>query len=239
MICPGSSPLARGTVLIARHGFRAGRFIPAGAGNSRLICRDRPAIPVHPRWRGEQLPNVMSPSGVNGSSPLARGTAAVLDFDDFHCRFIPAGAGNRLQTGAASRLPSVHPRWRGEQEGIHQAMHKHCGSSPLARGTACKRGPPHQQLRFIPAGAGNSERGCPGIFRAAVHPRWRGEQLPAARPGQSSVRFIPAGAGNRRRPAPAHRAAPVHPRWRGEQPRVLPQSSVVIGSSPLARGTGW
>ncbi len=70
----GLSPLARGTqqtgyLLDARD-----RFIPAGAGNSRLppgvfCCR-----PVYPRWRGE-LPHIISHGRrVGGLSPLARGT---------------------------------------------------------------------------------------------------------------------------------------------------------------------
>ena len=70
----GSSPLARGTAEVAPDRCDLLRFIPAGAGNSALH-RWHPAwIPVHPRWRGEQLILKEHKEGIDGSSPLARGT---------------------------------------------------------------------------------------------------------------------------------------------------------------------
>ena len=71
----GSSPLARGTA-----GHRAvqrarQRFIPAGAGNSAAGSSAVFLSAVHPRWRGEQPPHAPPPAQLNGSSPLARGTA--------------------------------------------------------------------------------------------------------------------------------------------------------------------
>ncbi|KDU04524.1 hypothetical protein AB46_1482 [Escherichia coli 3-267-03_S1_C2] len=49
------------------------------------------------------------------------------------------------------------------------------GLSPLARGTlpfAACRG---KRIRFIPAGAGNSEKHARAKLSFAVYPRWRGE----------------------------------------------------------------
>ena len=111
----GSSPLARGTASPCWRWRGDSRFIPAGAGNRSRPLRPGRSPAVHPRWRGEQLPNVMSPSGVNGSSPLARGTAAPPRLWRLRARFIPAGAGNRLHSGLTVLSLSVHPRWRGEQ----------------------------------------------------------------------------------------------------------------------------
>ena len=50
-------------------------------------------------------------------------------------------------------------------------------------------------------------------------------------------RFIPARAGNTARRQAAHRLDPVHPRSRGEHFLSLVLPPVVLGSSPLARGT--
>ena len=104
MICAiraivGSSPLARGTLAGADGVAGGARFIPAGAGNTRLAGRTGGRGPVHPRWRGEHKASVYLQSGLNGSSPLARGTRP--SFFRVHTlgRFIPAGAGNTRPSG--------------------------------------------------------------------------------------------------------------------------------------------
>ena len=192
----GSSPLARGTEHVRRAANSLGRFIPAGAGNSQAILRPSSAYSVHPRWRGEQETRRRFDDGHRGSSPLARGTAAIGLSARRACRFIPAGAGNRVVIREVQNERPVHPRWRGEQPVTRLELIGRYGSSPLARGTA---------------GRGHAQR-LPGT----VHPRWRGEQddgrlffrrkrgsSPLARGTVSAaaifadkVRFIPAGAGN-------------------------------------------
>ena len=69
---------------------------------------------VYPRWRGEHTSERLFRSKPHGLSPLARGTqqAFVLAHDDQ--RFIPAGAGNTLNTGELVLIDTVYPRWRGE-----------------------------------------------------------------------------------------------------------------------------
>ena len=112
----GSSPLARGTADPTRLFGSENRFIPAGAGNRVSMPPARSTSAVHPRWRGEQTATELgnSSAGVHphwrgeqpirpawpgdraGSSPLARGTAMPRKPPGRRCRFIPAGAGNRL-----------------------------------------------------------------------------------------------------------------------------------------------
>ena len=89
------------------------RFIPACAGNTRLL-RSAVAFAVHPRMRGEHGSPIQRDAVQHGSSPHARGTLAGR-CQQAQARFIPARAGNTLETPSA----------------IHCAT----GSSPHARGT--------------------------------------------------------------------------------------------------------
>ncbi len=70
----GSSPRARGTLRHRNSEDRAGRFIPACAGNARWAATTRRSLSVHPRVRGERAPSRTNASYRDGSSPRARGT---------------------------------------------------------------------------------------------------------------------------------------------------------------------
>ena len=110
----GLSPLARGTPHPERDKNRRRRFIPAGAGNT---CADRPVSQlrsVYPRWRGEHGDLLNLPPGINGLSPLARGTRRINSQVQRPARFIPAGAGNTSKWRSTARQSAVYPRWRGE-----------------------------------------------------------------------------------------------------------------------------
>ena len=91
---PGSSPLARGTHTHAVAAYLYTRFIPAGAGNTAAFVSPRDTLTVHPRWRGEHGASKSATAGLDGSSPLARGTLGFSEGIDLPYRFIPAGAGN-------------------------------------------------------------------------------------------------------------------------------------------------
>ncbi len=171
----GSSPQARGT---HRLGVRTGcesRFIPAGAGNTRLLDADRTPKPVHPRRRGEHSTPTRTGWSSIGSSPQARGTP------QRHCqkhqghRFIPAGAGNTAFNTSRAPSTAVHPRRRGEHSPTVRIAARPIGSSPQARGTPGCIQRRFARLRFIPAGAGNTCRRKRGTAMATVHPRRRGE----------------------------------------------------------------
>ncbi len=114
----GSSPRARGT----GHGDSLvsdrDRFIPAGAGN-RAAYGPAPAwTTVHPRGREEQDSAATKTTRKTGSSPRARGTDLQGDLGVAGQRFIPAGAGNSLASGASGWAMTVHPRGRGEQRNL-------------------------------------------------------------------------------------------------------------------------
>ncbi len=151
----------------------------------------------------------------------------------------------------------VHPRWRGEHAVNEVESNGAGGSSPLARGTPHTARQQADEARFIPAGAGNTERGKGWTDKAAVHPRWRGEHAiqiatveiasgssPLARGTRirrhttaTWRRFIPAGAGNTPSAFSNLYRITVHPRWRGEHALHAHELTRKCGSSPLARGT--
>ena len=151
-----------------------------------------------------------------GSSPLARGTLRGDPGRGSQRRFIPAGAGNTPSRRMTIPGWAVHPRWRGEHAELGVDAVDDVGSSPLARGTPNSRRSAEIELRFIPAGAGNTMAFFIATPPPTVHPRWRGEHPLMAtinpwKRGSSPLargtlvltrgdglprRFIPAGAGN-------------------------------------------
>ncbi len=96
----GLSPLARGTQIEIDQQIRSARFIPAGAGNTHPDLPERVKAAVYPRWRGEHGDLLNLPPGINGLSPLARGTRGEFSRNARLSRFIPAGAGNTCFTTA-------------------------------------------------------------------------------------------------------------------------------------------
>ena len=113
----GSSPLTRGTLESVESPYVIWRFIPAYAGNSLYDSNYFLTLTVHPRLRGELgiRKSVLSPGF--GSSPLTRGTHAIVFNLPPLDRFIPAYAGNSERCKQASGGTSVHPRLRGELQG--------------------------------------------------------------------------------------------------------------------------
>ena len=253
----GSSPRTRGTVGIQRGRSLVKRFIPAHAGNSRPCTRRASGSAVHPRARGEQQSSLPFFWRGCGSSPRTRGTGRHEPDSGRARRFIPAHAGNRLQSSRRAAGRGVHPRARGEQRQFRMSSALYDGSSPRTRGT----GRPHRRsarrCRFIPAHAGNSAGYASRGREPAVHPRARGEQ---DRPAEASpswagssprtrgtvargqniedgARFIPAHAGNSTAKSAKKGVRSVHPRARGEQSLTMCASAWASGSSPRTRGT--
>ncbi len=233
----GSSPQARGTQDASNAPARGQRFIPAGAGNTMQHVQPWHWPAVHPRRRGEH--------GRNGALPAV------------HRRFIPAGAGNTGTHERRGALHTVHPRRRGEHTLVYNSQNRVTGSSPQARGTLLDSNQKTEQMRFIPAGAGNTTCGSGVWATPSVHPRRRGEHCgrqslaqracgssPQARGTQLSARrqllpgrFIPAGAGNTPVDMVRDVGDAVHPRRRGEHQFLCTSRNDGHGSSPQARGT--
>ena len=135
----GLSPLARGTQIWGAPLMKSKRFIPAGAGNTAADSRAGHHRPVYPRWRGEHPFIFVSSWRDLGLSPLARGTRTKYPSLNPRRRFIPAGAGNTIETFHAIKQAAVYPRWRGEHLLIKWRARCVYGLSPLARGTPVVR----------------------------------------------------------------------------------------------------
>ncbi len=133
----GLSPLARGTLWYRLRDLTLIRFIPAGAGNIVEYSTASWRRAVYPRWRGEHRFQCPTGLGLNGLSPLARGTSQAVGGDDINPRFIPAGAGNIPVVYPQMERYQVYPRWRGEHTIKCNAKITAGGLSPLARGTSC------------------------------------------------------------------------------------------------------
>ena len=90
----GSSPLARGTLVLVLDISTPLRLIPARAGNMENVYVVETKDAAHPRSRGEHPCRAVTTTAPGGSSPLARGTFSTLGRGASARRLIPARAGN-------------------------------------------------------------------------------------------------------------------------------------------------
>ena len=153
----GSSPLARGTRYRSWLALGSRRLIPARAGSTFPGSPRTAIVSAHPRSRGEHV--APRPDGyVNpGSSPLTRGTPALLTDHDVSRGLIPTHAGTIRVTRQTEARTPAHPRSRGEHAGTLTRVAALGGSSPLARGTQRVHQILRHRGRLIPARAGNTQ----------------------------------------------------------------------------------
>ena len=191
---------------------------------------------AHPRSRGENWCRAWWRSWRRGSSPLTRGKPPRRHRRCPRLRLIPAHAGKTFLLRAVAALTTAHPRSRGENDGLCEAVACAVGSSPLTRGKLPLWRSRLRLRRLIPAHAGKTvDDGDQSIPRTA-HPRSRGENVgdPPSNPGLPGsspltrgklkphahvplrCRLIPAHAGKTHPGRPSGRYHPAHPRSRGE-----------------------
>ena len=135
------------------------------------------ATTVHPHSRGENIRDAVMQVGAAGSSPLARGKFTALSVQLEHSRFIPTRAGKMRAIQPGLDQARVHPHSRGENTTEFTVTHRHCGSSPLARGKSGDVAVPHLPEGFIPTRAGKIRTAEAERSARPVHPHSRGENL--------------------------------------------------------------
>ncbi|VEI15510.1 Domain of uncharacterised function (DUF2825) [Actinomyces viscosus] len=232
----GSSPLARGLPTPSSASMCHARIIPARAGFTQPLRAFGRFPWDHPRSRGVYPDSVNNPCHV--------------------LRIIPARAGfTRILRRGVMRSWD-HPRSRGVYGADDGLRGRDAGSSPLARGLRYRSRAPSGHRRIIPARAGfTTSQPRRGEIKPD-HPRSRGvyvsTSIPSPRARGSSPlarglpqlflrghcprRIIPARAGFTPSPWDSEDVFPDHPRSRGVYASLLPARTIVLGSSPLARG---
>ncbi len=152
-------------------------------------------------------------------------------------RFIPAYAGNSARNGSVCRLPSVHPRLRGELKRLCFELGITAGSSPLTRGTRLLSLLPRARLAVHPRLRGELKLSLvESVLVLGSSPLTRGTLTPVNKEDRPK-RFIPAYAGNSHASSRLSSLNSVHPRLRGELRGTEGVIKVAPGSSPLTRGT--
>src|SRR5690606_29428332 len=113
VITVGSSPHARGRLVVVDRARRGTRFIPACAGQTLMSAHTPSTAWVHPRMRGADLNLRRWAHMLGGSSPHARGRPRQRTGLGLITRFIPACAGQTLMSAHTPSTAWVHPRMRG------------------------------------------------------------------------------------------------------------------------------
>ena len=173
----GSSPLARGALLLGGAVTDHPGIIPACAGSTSYRFWRSTDRWDHPRLRGEHLMSLVCTWSTSGSSPLARGAHLVGDAAQLAIGIIPACAGS---TSSWSRFPSWtadHPRLRGEHHLAQLILLGVAGSSPLARGAPGRFPQSAGRRGIIPACAGSTNGAGMRASATRDHPRLRGEHI--------------------------------------------------------------
>ena len=150
----GSSPLARGLLLVPFHSHDSIGIIPARAGFTRGLASRGLVQWDHPRSRGVYGHGPILLDQKAGSSPLARGLRVFVLVGTLCVGIIPARAGFTPECRLCATHDEDHPRSRG----VYFVGAARCrpgrGSSPLARGLRRHHDAYGRPGGIIPARAG-------------------------------------------------------------------------------------
>ena len=214
-VAHGSSPLARGLLVVFGALTLLGRIIPARAGFTLRACGACRLWPDHPRSRGVYDAVNRCRVDYSGSSPLARGLRTAPRWLPSISGIIPARAGFTRRHLGINLAYEDHPRSRGVYSDQTAASGRGRGSSPLARGLHRPAGREGHPVRIIPARAGFTWPTSCCAPSPTDHPRSRGVYRPRLRDRGVGRRIIPARAGFTVIATSYRRRCEDHPRSRG------------------------
>ena len=126
-----------------------------------------------------------------------RGTLEVSDNALLADGIIPAHAGNTHAQAAFAQPSRDHPRACGEHLLPVRRASAVLGSSPRMRGTHNQRQDIPDQLRIIPAHAGNTRQGYGNLLALRDHPRACGEHSSVGTKGVRALGSSPRMRGTR------------------------------------------
>ena len=242
---------------IASQEFAVSGLIPAGAGQTPGDSRPSWTPRAHPRGCGADSGRCSRLIQVDGSSPRVRGRRAGGVATVGAAGLIPAGAGQTISPPPRRRCFGAHPRGCGADSFDTMSGVAACGSSPRVRGRHSEDTAVHDDVRLIPAGAGQTNETffsavsnawlipagagqTTGIWRGCglrtAHPRGCGADVWVPVNAEMKGGLIPAGAGQTSRHHPSGGPRPAHPRGCGADPSRRIHSGRRRGSSPRVRG---
>ena len=202
MMVAGLSPRVRGNRV--RRICRASRrgSIPACAGEPSIHAVHRPGMPVYPRVCGGTVYRPPVQQLRRGLSPRVRGNRPEpVRWRDAR-RSIPACAGEPASAAQRAKTVTVYPRVCGGTYNAATTLGRLEGLSPRVRGNRPTYGWAADQVRSIPACAGEPGQRLQSGRTRQVYPRvcggtLRSRRLPAADAvkAQTGRRSIPACAG--------------------------------------------
>ena len=131
------------------------RYIPACAGETRLVVGLLPLVPVHPRVCGGNRGKVLF-RGVGQGTPRVRGKHHGPRRAFRHERYIPACAGETRWPRSSPRHRSVHPRVCGGNPWLLTDSRSGKGTSPRVRGKLGDTIRIDVRQGYIPACAGET-----------------------------------------------------------------------------------
>ena len=212
----GSSPRVRGILKWRKCNYANSWFIPAGAGNTRVLSNRPPIRSVHTRGCGEYVAARKADINPAGSSPRVRGIRGYGVGHSGGRRFIPAGAGNTRASKIRIARSSVHPRGCGEYTAWSASSPNRAGSSPRVRGIRRRAWRRLAPSTVHPRGCGEyPSRGLQGIDLDGSSPRVRGIRVPDILATENRL-VHPRGCGEYYLHASRPKLVKVHPRGCGE-----------------------
>ena len=235
---PGSSPRVRGKLEKHVADVPDVRIIPARAGQTS------PPIMVygwptdHPRACGANMSSLMLRSYRSGSSPRVRGKRRWCGPLWLLSRIIPARAGQTRASRILRLITSDHPRACGANVSAEVDDFLQCGSSPRVRGKPSNEHKSENNLRIIPARAGQTWRRSSRRRSSPDHPRACGANEPILPPCHVQIGSSPRVRGKLLQHVPAHAVRRIIPARAGQTCRYI-IVFLTVSDHPRACGANY